>query len=109
MAFSSDILFSIDTGFQQRGLVNVQTISDHATLDYTSSSVQIFTNSAGAPKSINLPAVKDGVHFWIQNTSSAAQPINVNGEGGATKATLAAGDSCLVVCDGTNWHLVIKA
>lgn len=109
--YASSILFSIDTALQCKGSVNSQTITDNMTIaSYQSSSIQIVNNQAGAPKTCMLPAVKDGVFFWIVSSASSAQDINVNEPvGGSTLSTLTAGQAALVACDGTNWHQVIKA
>lgn len=107
MSFASDILFSIDTAFQQKGAVDGPNITETHTLTYKSGSYQIVTNASGSPLTVVLPAVKNGVHFWIK--CAGADAINVNDAGGATISALTSGQASLVVSDGNNWVQVIKA
>jgi hypothetical protein len=106
MAFASDILFSIDTALQQKGLVNSELITTNKTLVYSDSSIQLLRNNTGSLDVI-LPAVKDGVYFWVKSKSSSSSNILVKDPDGGTLATLAAGNGVLVVSDGSAWWDVI--
>ena len=108
MSFASDILFSIDTAFQQKGAVDGPNITETHTLTYKSGSYQIVTNASGSPLTVMLPAVKSGVYFWIK--CAGADAINVNEPaGGSTISALTSCQASLVVSDGNNWVQVIKA
>ena len=107
MAYASDILFSIDTAFQQKGAVDTPTITGTHTLTYSSGTYQIVTNSSGSPLTVILPSVKTGVSFWVMCAGSDG--INVNNSSGATISALTTGQAALLVSDGTSWYQVLKA
>jgi len=106
MAFASDILFSIDTALQQKGGVNSEAIIINKTLVYNDSSIQLLKNTTGSLDVI-LPAVKDGVYFWVKSKASSSSNIIVKDPDGGTIATLGAGNAVLVVSDGVAWWDVI--
>ena len=89
--------------------VNVETITVNRTLTYLDSMIQLITNSTAGSLNVVLPAEKNGATFWIKNQAGSASAISVNTPGGSGAAALAAGETVLVVCDGTNWTAVIKA
>tara|TARA_Y100001973_G_C5050128_1_gene257249 strand:+ start:35 stop:376 length:342 start_codon:yes stop_codon:yes gene_type:complete len=111
MAFASDILFSIDTALQQKGSVNIETITGDKALGYDDSSYQVITNSKGSNADVRMPAKKDGVYFWIKNADSSAHALLIQ-ESDTTPiiggSGLAAGKAALVVCDGSNWAVVFE-
>ena len=108
MAYASDILFSIDTAFQQKGAVDTPTITSTHTLTYKSGTYQIVTNGSGSPLTVMLPSVKTGVSFWIK--CAGADAINVNEPaGGSTISALTTGQAALLVSDGSSWYQVLKS
>jgi len=111
MAFASDILFSIDTALQQKGGVNIETITVDKHLSYDDSSYQIITNSKASVATIKTPPKKDGVFFWIKCETGSGDELyiqDVDGNDIIGAPYLAAGKSALVVCDGSNWAVVFQ-
>lgn len=106
MAFASNILFSIDTALQQKGLVNVETITTVKRLDLQDSTIQILTNSSGGDVDCYLPEEKDGIVIWVRSEGTNGIAVR---DAVTTYATLGTDEACLMACDGSNWHLVIKA
>lgn len=90
--------------------INSVTLSASAkTLQYDDSMIQLVTCSGVSASTIVMPAPVDGVIYAINNDAGSGQSLNVNDHNGATKSTLAAGEGCLVACDGTNYFIIIKA
>ncbi len=66
---------------------------------------------AGGAVDVNLPAEADskGLSFVIFNTDADAVSITVKDDGGGTVATVANGEGCLLVCNGTVWMGLVGA
>ena len=115
MSYSSGVLFSIDTAMALRGGVNAETITSHKVVSYQSSTYQIITNNTAGALEVRLPGANAGSGEKLPNggvyfiRSVGSQALTIQGESGATKATLATNESGLFACDGTNWFLVFKA
>lgn len=110
MAFNSTQAFKVARRFQNKNGVDTRTLDAEAfTASYKDGSYQVVTASGVSASTFVLPAPKDGSYFWIHNPAGSAQSLNVNDHNGATKATLAAGEGCLIICDATAWHIIIKA
>ena len=108
MAFASNILFSIDTALQQRGLVNVETISTVKRLELEDSTIQILNNSSGGDVDLYLPPEKDGIIVWVRSMGSDDIAVR---DAVTTYCTLAANKCCLMACSGStagDWQLVFE-
>lgn len=110
MAYTDKAEFQIPRHIVQKGGVNIQSITDHVTLDYTSSTYNVFTLTAAAPKTCMLPTVKNGYHLFIRNDAASNQTLNVNEPaGGSTILSLSAtGEGALFVSDGSEWKVLLK-
>ena len=110
MAFNSTQAFKIARRLQHKNGVDTRTQNSEAnTLTFKDGSYQIVECTGVSASTLVLPSPKDGSSFWVSNIATSAQSLNVNDHNGATKATLAAGESCLMVCDASVWYLIIKA
>ena len=107
MAFASNILFSIDTALQQKGLANPETITTNKTLEYSDSSIQLLKNTTGGLDVI-LPDPKDGTIFWIKSRASSSSNIEVKDHTGSSIVVLSAGNAVLVVSTDSAWWDVIS-
>lgn len=87
--------------------VNVETLAGPKTLDKASSMIQVL-GTGGAPRVVNLPAVKDGMVFWIANKGSGGHDLTVT-KPDASTILVSDGEGLMIACDSTNWHQVIKA
>lgn len=107
MAFKNEAPFQIRKHIQYLNGVNVETISGDKTLSLADSTFQIL-NGGAADYDVNLPAEQDGIYFWITN-SGATNALVVKNDAAATIISLAATNAALVVCNGTDWKVVITA
>lgn len=66
---------------------------------------------AGGAVDVTLPAeaLSTGLSFVLFNTDSDAVSITVKDDGGGTVATVANGEGCLLVCNGTVWMGLVGA
>jgi hypothetical protein len=106
MAFNNEAPFQVRKHIALLNGVNVETISANKTLVLSDSTYQLL-NGGGSDYDVVLPSVSDGVSFWIRNTGSTNSLVVKQGV--TTKGTLTAGQAALLVCDGSNWHVVIVA
>lgn len=80
----------------------------------TSSDHVILCNASGGAFTITLPAASGvlGIIYHIKKTDSSGNAVTVDGNGsetidGATTASLTAQyESIMIVCDGSNWHII---
>jgi hypothetical protein len=105
-SYNSSQAFKVARHFQFKNGVNVESITANKTLDYKSSMFQVLDPDAA--RDVVLPAEKDGAVFFIKN-ESASYALTVKDDGASTIATIAADEGAIVVCDGSDWKLVIKA
>ena len=87
--------------------VNVETLADAKTLDKASSMIQIL-NPDGAERVINLPAVHNGMVFWVANSGGAGHDLKVV-KPDAGFFLVSNGKGFMVASDSSNWHQVINA
>lgn len=91
------------------GGANVQTISGPVTITALHGDIQLI-NGGAATRILTLPTVaagaKSGMIFVILNTG-ATNSLTLNKPAATTLATLTAGQSCMVVHDGTDWRLAM--
>ena len=110
MAYNSTQAFKIGRRLQHKNGVDTRTINSSTyTATYKDGSYQIVDCTGVSASSLVLQSPKDGSSFWISNIATSAQSLNVNDHNGATKSTLAVGESCLAVCDDSAWYIIIKA
>ena len=108
MAYTDKAEFKIPRHIILKGGVNVETITNVRTMDYSDSQVQILDNSTGAALDCKLPEAKPGAFFFIN--SAGSQAIHIR-DAATTKtyAILASGEGCMVASDGSDYFLVFKA
>ena len=91
------------------GGANLQTISAAATITALHGDIQII-NGGTATRILTLPTVaagaKSGMFFLILNAGTT-NSLTINRPAATTLATLTAGQSCMVVHDGTVWRLAM--
>jgi hypothetical protein len=107
MAFNNEAPFQVRKHIQLLGGVRVATIAGNDTLTIASSTYQIL-DGGGSDYDVILPAEDDGIYFWIRNDGSTNNLV-VKNDGAATIGTLLPGEGSLIVCDGTDWKVVIVA
>jgi hypothetical protein len=111
MAYASNNGYVFDNRPIFRGGIIAKTITADFDMDEKSETYQIITNNKGSSATIKLPAEKEGSMYWLKNDSSSAHAFVIQTDGGSPViggAGLAAGKAALVVCDGTNWHIVFQ-
>lgn len=104
--YNSNQAFKVARHFQFKNGVNVESITTNKTLTYKDSMFQVLDPDAA--HDLILPAEKDGAVFFVKNESSAHN-IVIKNDGASTIATAAAGEGCIVACDGSDWKVIIKA
>ena len=105
-SYNSSQAFKVARHFQFKNGVNVESITGNKTLTYKDSMFQVLDPDAA--RDVVLPAEKDGAVFFIKN-ESASFALTVKDDGASTIATIATEEGAIVVCDGSDWKLVIKA
>jgi hypothetical protein len=88
--------------------VNVATLTTNLTLTSRSAKFQKLTASGGNRNAV-LPALAKSKALWfVIANGGLSNSILVKDPDTTTLATLAAGQACLVACNGsTNWHVVM--
>tara|TARA_Y100001973_G_C5138330_1_gene301539 strand:- start:481 stop:807 length:327 start_codon:yes stop_codon:yes gene_type:complete len=99
--------FTLPRQLRLKDGVNVETLAGAKTLDRASSMIQIL-NPDGAERVINLPAVHDGMVFWIANSGGGGFDLKVV-KPDAGFFLVSNGKGFLVASDSSNWHQVINA
>ncbi len=91
------------------GGANVQTITGPVTITALHGDIQLI-NGGASTRVVTLPTVasgaKSGMIFVILNTGST-NSLTVNRPTSTLVVTLTAGQSCMVVHDGTIWRLAM--
>lgn len=70
----------------------------------------LFLDANGAARNVDFPAVTAdmlGQFFFIKNTAGAAFALTIRNSAAATLGDLLQSESCMVVCDGTAWHVLM--
>jgi hypothetical protein len=105
-SYNSSQSFKVARHFQFKNGVNFESITANKTLTYKDSMFQSLTPDAA--RDLVLPAEKDGAVFFVKNESGSFA-ITVKDDAASTIETLAAGEACVLACDGTDWKSMIKA
>ena len=109
MSYNDEIGFILDNRPIFRGGVKAQTITGAIALNGQSEVFNIITNDAGSEVIVTLPALKDGAYVWIRNHDDSGHQLEIRDVATNTITRLTVGQMALFVCDGSNWHFVIKA
>jgi hypothetical protein len=89
----------------------VASITSAASPFTAAGSVVILGDTSGGNITVNLPAAaaNTGKFYYIKNTGTGTVTVDGNGSEtveGETTQQLLQGDCALIVCDGSNWHLI---
>ena len=109
MAYNDDVGYILDNRPIFRGGVKAQTITGDLVLDGSSEVFNLVTNNKGSSAIVTLPEEKDGLYVWILCHADSGHQVEIRNDATATITYLTVGQSSLFVCDGVNWHSVIKA
>jgi hypothetical protein len=104
--YNSAQAFKVARHFEFKNGVNIQSITENKTLTYKDSMFQVLDPDAA--RDLILPAERNGAIFLIKNESGSFA-LTVKDDAAATVATVAAGEGCIVACDGSDWKQIIKA
>ena len=107
MAYSGKPFFKIPRPLLLAGGVESQTLSGDTTLTDKDSLFQSI-NGGGSDRDVTLPSEKDGRVYIIKN-SGATNSLVIKNDAAATVETLANGETGIIVCDGSNWIVMLKA
>ena len=107
MAYTDKAEFKIPRHVVLKGGVNVEALTGAKTLTEASGMVQIL-NPNGGTKVVNLPAVKDGMMYFIANSGSGGHDLTVTKPDSLT-FVVSNGKGLLIACNDTNWFQVINA
>ena len=109
MAYNDEIGFILDNRPIYRGGVIAHTINADLTLTGRSEVFQIITNDKGGDAIVTLPPLQDGAYVFIRNHGDSGHQLEIRDVATNTITRLTVGEMALFVCDGDNWHFVIKA
>lgn len=107
MAYNGKPFFRIPRPMLLDGGVEAKVLAGDIELVNKDSMFQIL-DADGADRTVTLPQAKNGLIYGIKNQGSANN-IVIEDAAAASVATLAFGEGCLLVCDGTDWFVVVKA
>ena len=111
MAFSDSNPLKFPRRMELENGINVETISSDKNLTYTDSQVQVLTTSGASPIVVTLPEPKNGSYFWLKCQAGSTQAIHVKDAAGNNvihTPNLGADKGAFVMCDGTNWVVVLE-
>ena len=109
MAYNDEIGFVLDNRPLFRGGVKKQTISADLILTGKSEVFNLIENDKGSSAIVTLPEDKDGAYVWIKCDADSGHQLEIRDVATATITYLTVGQSALFVCDGSDWHHLIKA
>lgn len=106
-AARSSTIKPLTTQFRVRDGVGAYTLTEDATLSARSPNY-LRINGNAASRNVDLPAegTANGLPFWIYNSGSAGRNLVIRNAAAATILTLNSGESGVVSCDGTTWHVI---
>lgn len=107
MAYTDKAEFKIPRHIVIKGGINVESLSGAKTLTESSGMIQIL-NPDGDHRVVNLPAVKDGMMYFIANSGGGAKDLTVTKPDAGT-FVVSNGKGLLIACNDTNWFQVINA
>ena len=87
-----------------RGLYAEATLTGAVTLTPLSGQL-LKLDPGGANRNVTLPAVEDGLVFWIVNAADAAENLVVENAAGTTIGTINQNEEGVFVSDGAAWKL----
>lgn len=87
--------------------VNVETLAGAKTLDKASSMIQILDPDSSG-RVVNLPALQNGMVFWIANSGNGGADLTVT-KPDASTILVSNGKGLMIACDGSQWYQVINA
>lgn len=70
----------------------------------------LLLDANGAARNVDFPAITAdmlGLFFVVKNTAGAAFALTLRNAAAATLGDLAQGESCMIVCDGAAWHVLM--
>lgn len=70
----------------------------------------LLLDANGAARNVDFPAITAdmlGLFFFVKNTAGAAFALTLRNAAAATIGDLLQGESCMVVCDGAAWHVLM--
>lgn len=105
--YNAGAAFTLPRHLRFKDGVNVETLAGAKTLTTRSSMIQVL-DPDGSDRVVNLPAVKDGMVFWIANSGNATNNLTVT-KPDASTILVSDGEGLMIASDGSNWHQVIKA
>lgn len=109
MAYNDEIGFVMDNRPLFRGGVKKQTISADTVLTGRSEVFNLIKNDKGSSAIITLPADDDGAYVWIKCDADSGHQLEIRDVATATITYLTVGQCALFVCDGADWHFLVKA
>lgn len=104
--YNAGAAFTLPRHLRFKDGVNVETLAGAKTLTTRSSMIQVL-DPDGSDRVVNLPAVKDGMVFWIANSGSSNNLTVTKPD--ASTISVANGTGLMIASDDSNWHQVIKA
>lgn len=105
--YNAGAAFTLPRHLRLKDGVNVETLAGDKTLTTRSSMIQVL-GTGGSGRVVNLPAVKDGMVFWIANKGSGGHDLTVTKPDSST-IIVSDGQGLMIASDSSNWHQVIKA
>ena len=99
--------FVLPRQLRLKGGVNVETLAAAKTLDKASSMIQILDPDSSG-RVVNLPALQDGMVFWISNNGTGGADLTVT-KPDASTILVSNGQGLMIACDGSQWYQVINA
>jgi hypothetical protein len=106
MAYNGKPFFRIPRPMLLDGGIEAKVLSGDITLVNKDSMFQVL-DADGADRTVTLPVAKQGLIYGIKNEGSANNIIVEDADAGSV-VTLAFGTGCLLVCDGTNWFVIVQ-
>lgn len=86
--------------------VQVETHAAAWTMDRDAGTVQVVTLT-GAGRTVTLPAVEEGLFFFMLNVSASALDITVANPAAATIGTISQNEGALIICAGGAWIVTL--
>lgn len=89
--------------------VNIETITADKDLVLKDAHIQIITNDKGSSATIKTPAKRNGLSYWFKNDAASGHAFvvqDIDGNPIVGGGGVAAGKTCYIACDGSNWAVV---
>ena len=111
-SYNSSQAFKVARHFQFKNGVNIETITADKDLNYKDSMFQVIKNDKGSSATIKVPPKKDGAVFFFHNDSTSGHAYVIQESDGTPiigGAGVAASESAIVVCDGSEWAILLHS